>query len=206
MEVLASPIAAVVHETRAAAIDRLMLEAAKRLRARGVKLGGLVQHNVAKHGTDCAEMLLEDLASGKLVTISLERSRRGSGCRLDAAGLAEAAALGAHAASPRRRPRHHLEIRRPGSRRQGLAGGARASGHARDAAAHFGELAPAFRLRGLRRRELDEAAPRACRHRGLWAALRPVAAPRAHALDASILDLGSLDALMSETDSSSTAS
>jgi nucleoside-triphosphatase THEP1 len=94
MELLTSPIAAVVHETRAAAIDRLMLEAAKRLRARGVRLGGLVQHNVAKQATDCAAMLLEDLASGKLVTISLERSRRGSGCRLDAAGLAEAAALG----------------------------------------------------------------------------------------------------------------
>ncbi|MBV9114570.1 MAG: DUF2478 domain-containing protein [Hyphomicrobiales bacterium] len=94
MNVLASPIAAVVHETHSTAIDRLMLEAARRLRARGVKLGGLVQHNVAKNGTDCAEMLLEDLASGLHVTISLER-RGGSGCRLDAAGLAEAAALGA---------------------------------------------------------------------------------------------------------------
>jgi len=94
MEVFTSPIAAVVHETRAVAIDRLMLEAATRLRARGVKLGGLVQHNVEKHGTDCAAMLLEDLRSGKHVAISLEQSRRGSGCRLDAAGLAEAAALG----------------------------------------------------------------------------------------------------------------
>lgn len=94
MQVLASPIAAVVHEARAPAIDRLMLEAARRLQARGIRLGGLVQHNVAKDGTDCATMLLEDLASGTLVTISLERSRRGSGCRLDAAGLAEAAARG----------------------------------------------------------------------------------------------------------------
>jgi hypothetical protein len=94
MEVLASSIGAVVHETRAVAIDRVMLEAARGLRARGVKLGGLVQHNVVKHGTDCAEMRLEDLAGGKHVVISLARPR-GAGCRLDAAGLAEAAALGA---------------------------------------------------------------------------------------------------------------
>ena len=94
MEVLASPIAAVVHETRSTAIDRLMLETARRLRARGVKLGGLVQHNVEKQGADCSRMLLEDLASGHQVPISLERGG-GSGCRLDAAGLAEAAALGA---------------------------------------------------------------------------------------------------------------
>ena len=94
MQMLASPIAAVVHEMRAPAIDRLMLEAARRLQARGIRLGGLAQHNVAKDGTDCAAMLLEDLASGRLVTISLERSRRGFGCRLDAAGLAEAATLG----------------------------------------------------------------------------------------------------------------
>lgn len=99
MEVIASPIAAVVHETHAAAIDRLMLEAAKRWRARGVKLGGLVQHNVAKDGTDCAEMLLEDLASGQRVSISLRRSPGSTGCRLDAAGLAEAAALGAQGIS-----------------------------------------------------------------------------------------------------------
>ncbi len=96
MQVPTSAIAAVVHETRSAAVDRLMLEAARRLQARGLKLGGLVQHNVKKQGADCAEMLLEDLASGKLVTISLEPSRRGSGCRLDAAALAEAATLGSY--------------------------------------------------------------------------------------------------------------
>ncbi|MBV9431869.1 MAG: DUF2478 domain-containing protein [Hyphomicrobiales bacterium] len=92
MRVLASPIAAVVHETRAVAIDRLMLDTARRLRARGIKVGGLVQHNVEKEGSDCAEMRLEDLASATHVVISLQRPR-GSGCRLDAAGLAEAAAL-----------------------------------------------------------------------------------------------------------------
>ncbi|MBV9589641.1 MAG: DUF2478 domain-containing protein [Hyphomicrobiales bacterium] len=94
MQVLASPIAAVVHDAHAPAVDRLMLDAARRLRARRIRLAGLVQHNLEKQGSDCARMFLEDLASGKQVLISLER-RGGTGCRLDAAGLAEAAALGA---------------------------------------------------------------------------------------------------------------
>jgi nucleoside-triphosphatase THEP1 len=95
METFASPIAAVVHDTRSAAVDQVILEAAGRLRARGIRLGGLVQHNVEKDGADCAEMRLEDLASGRCVSISLKRTKGASGCRLDAAGLAEAAALGA---------------------------------------------------------------------------------------------------------------
>ncbi|MFI5012504.1 MAG: DUF2478 domain-containing protein [Hyphomicrobiales bacterium] len=89
------PIAAIVHETRSTAIDRVMCEAAQRLRAHGLRLGGLVQHNVLKDGIGCAEMLLEDLASGRRVSISLERPKGSSGCRLDPAGLAEAATLGA---------------------------------------------------------------------------------------------------------------
>ncbi|SDR56753.1 Protein of unknown function [Rhizobiales bacterium GAS113] len=93
-EPLTSAIAAIVHETRTTAVDLVLAEAARRLRARGLKLGGLIQHNVEKEGIDCAEMLLEDLASCRRVSISLSRTK-GSGCRLDPAGLAEAAALGA---------------------------------------------------------------------------------------------------------------
>jgi len=93
MDALAHPIAAVVHEAHAAVIDGVMREAARRLRARGLRLGGLVQHNVEKDGIDCAEMLLEDLASGRRVSISLARPKGSTGCRLDPAGLAEAAAL-----------------------------------------------------------------------------------------------------------------
>ncbi|SED91713.1 Protein of unknown function [Rhizobiales bacterium GAS188] len=94
-EPLTSAIAAIVHETRTTAVDLVLAEAVRRLRARGLKLGGLIQHNVEKEGIDCAEMLLEDLASGRRVSISLSRTKGASGCRLDPAGLAEAAALGA---------------------------------------------------------------------------------------------------------------
>jgi hypothetical protein len=84
-----------VHETRAASIDLVIAEAARRLRAHGLRLGGLIQHNVEKDGLDCAEMRLEDLASGRQISISLSRGKGATGCRLDASGLAEAAALGA---------------------------------------------------------------------------------------------------------------
>jgi nucleoside-triphosphatase THEP1 len=88
-------IGAVVHDARPASIDLLMREVVGRLRARGRRLAGLVQHNVEKVGVDCAEMLLEDLASNQLVSISMRRPRGSRGCRLDAAGLAEAAAIAA---------------------------------------------------------------------------------------------------------------
>jgi nucleoside-triphosphatase THEP1 len=88
-------IAAVVHDRRSASIDLMMREVADRLRASGRRLAGLVQHNVEKDGSECSEMLLKDLASDRLVSISMQRPRGSRGCRLDAAGLAEAAALAA---------------------------------------------------------------------------------------------------------------
>ena len=94
-ETSTSTIAAIVHEARAASVDLVVAEAARRLRAHGMRLGGLIQHNVEKDGLDCAEMLLEDLASGQRVSISLSRGKGATGCRLDPSGLAEAASLGA---------------------------------------------------------------------------------------------------------------
>jgi nucleoside-triphosphatase THEP1 len=95
VEPLSSAIAAIVHGAHASTIDLVLAEAARRLRARGLKLGGLIQHNVEKDGIDCAEMLLEDLASGRHISISLQRAPGSTGCRLDPSGLAAAAALGA---------------------------------------------------------------------------------------------------------------
>ena len=88
-------IAAVVHHARSASIDLLMRQVVGSLRASGRSLAGLVQHNVEKVDADCAEMLLEDLASNQLISISMRRPRGSRGCRLDAAGLAQAAAIAA---------------------------------------------------------------------------------------------------------------
>ena len=70
-------------------IDGFMADLALRLKARGLRLGGVVQHNDdCEQG--CLSMALEDLASGHRFPISENRGAASSGCRLDASGLAAA--------------------------------------------------------------------------------------------------------------------
>jgi nucleoside-triphosphatase THEP1 len=61
-------------------------------RARGLAVSGLVQHNEG----DCAlpgfSMALEDMASGRRIPLVAEGPVPAQACRLDVAGLAEAAA------------------------------------------------------------------------------------------------------------------
>lgn len=77
-------------------IDRFMAEAASRLKARGLRLGGVVQHSEGACESGCLSMELEDLASGARFPISENRGAGAAGCRLDAGGLAAAGgALGA---------------------------------------------------------------------------------------------------------------
>jgi len=71
-------------------IDGFMAELAQRLRARGLRLGGVVQHNEGACEQGCLSMALEDLASGERFAISEDRGAASAGCRLDAAGLAAA--------------------------------------------------------------------------------------------------------------------
>ncbi|KRE18101.1 hypothetical protein ASE63_02660 [Bosea sp. Root381] len=71
-------------------IDGFMADLALRLRGRGLRLGGVVQHNEGACEQGCLSMALEDLASGERFPISEDRGAASSGCRLDAAGLAAA--------------------------------------------------------------------------------------------------------------------
>ncbi len=81
-------VAAIVYEPGGTA-DGLLVGLAEKCRALGITLTGLVQHNKG----ECAEpgfwMELEDLGSGR--RISLTGPRMVHGCRMDMAGLAEAA-------------------------------------------------------------------------------------------------------------------
>lgn len=77
-------------------IDRFMADTASRLKAQGLRLGGVVQHNDGACESGCLSMELEDLASGARFPISENRGAGATGCRLDATGLAAAGgALGA---------------------------------------------------------------------------------------------------------------
>jgi nucleoside-triphosphatase THEP1 len=83
------------------AIDDFMAGLAMGMKARGLRLGGVVQHNADDCASGCLSMALEDLATGRRFAISAERGSGASGCRLDAAGLAEAGAAIATALSER---------------------------------------------------------------------------------------------------------
>ncbi len=71
-------------------IDEFMAGISGRLRARGLRLAGVVQHNAGDCDAGCAAMSLEDLATGRRFAISEDRGPGASGCRLDAAGLVAA--------------------------------------------------------------------------------------------------------------------
>jgi nucleoside-triphosphatase THEP1 len=74
------------------AIDTFMHGLVGRLKRRGLRLGGVVQHNDAACDDRCMAMSLEDVASGRRFPISQDLGSGASGCHLDAAGLAAAAA------------------------------------------------------------------------------------------------------------------
>jgi hypothetical protein len=95
----ALPIAAIVHDGSKGLVDALMVEIVRCLRAQNWRLAGLVQHNRrTPEGYEAMEA--EELASGRSVRISLPRGAGARACRLDPAGLAEAAALAAAAFGP----------------------------------------------------------------------------------------------------------
>ncbi|MDP3407060.1 DUF2478 domain-containing protein [Bosea sp. (in: a-proteobacteria)] len=71
-------------------IDQFMADLALRLKGRGLRLGGVVQHNDGSCDQGCLSMALEDLASGTRFPISENRGAASTGCRLDARGLAAA--------------------------------------------------------------------------------------------------------------------
>ncbi|MGO4172148.1 DUF2478 domain-containing protein [Bosea sp. TAF32] len=82
-------------------IDAFMQDVATQLKRRGLRLGGVVQHNDAACDDRCMAMSLEDLGSGYRFPISQDLGAGAAGCHLDAAGLAAAAAVFAGALAER---------------------------------------------------------------------------------------------------------
>ncbi len=85
-----APIAALVYKPTDH-IEPILLEAARTLAARGVRLGGVLQHDIASATPDPCGMELEDLASGERFALSQELGSGSEACRLDPASLAYAA-------------------------------------------------------------------------------------------------------------------
>lgn len=85
-----TPIAAIPY-TEGMYPEALFGELARAFRARGERLAGVIQRDVAQPGRPCCDMLLDDLATGTTIRISEDRGPEARGCRIDMAGLSEAA-------------------------------------------------------------------------------------------------------------------
>jgi nucleoside-triphosphatase THEP1 len=86
---------AVVVYSSANPPDAVLAAAVEKLQARGLRVGGLLQQ--AEGSGKRAELFARDIASGRRVRLFEDRGRKARGCRLDAAGLAEAASWLRHA-------------------------------------------------------------------------------------------------------------
>ena len=94
-------IAAILYQAdEGPAADALLAGLARRLRDRGLKLAGAVQSNVSEPGRSRCDILLEDLASGRVVAASENRGPMASGCRLDAGALEDIVGLSAASLAP----------------------------------------------------------------------------------------------------------
>lgn len=85
-----APLAAILY-TPEDRIEDLMLEVAHLLATRGVKLGGVLQHDIGMEIEDPCAMELENLSNGERFSLSQELGRGSEACRLDPASLAHAA-------------------------------------------------------------------------------------------------------------------
>lgn len=86
------PIAAIVY-TPEDDIEALLAEAALRLSAQGVRIGGVIQHDIEGVGDEPCAMELEDLTSGQRLPLTQDLGCDSVACRLDTDSLARAAAL-----------------------------------------------------------------------------------------------------------------
>lgn len=94
-------IAAIVYAADSG-VDAVLAGIATALRAQGIRLGGVIQHNRGACALPGFAMELEDLATGRIIPISEDRGAGAHACRLDACGLTEGAAalVGALAGAP----------------------------------------------------------------------------------------------------------
>lgn len=84
-----APLAAVIYAPTDH-IEPLFVEVARLLRERGVRLGGVLQHDIPTVIDDPCAMELEDLNDGSRFALSQELGSGSEACRLDPGSLAHA--------------------------------------------------------------------------------------------------------------------
>lgn len=83
------PIAAILY-TPDVNIEALLVRVARALGQRGIRLGGVIQHDIATVIDDPCAMELEDLYTGLRFSLSQELGSGSEACRLDPDALARA--------------------------------------------------------------------------------------------------------------------
>ena len=86
------PLAAVLYSP-GDAVETLLHRVALTLRARGVRVGGVLQHDLGAVGNDPCAMALEDLLSGERFLMTQALGSGSTACRLDPGALAQAAVV-----------------------------------------------------------------------------------------------------------------
>lgn len=85
-----APLAAIVYSPTDQ-VEALMVQVARRLAEQGVRLGGVLQHDVGLAVGDPCGMEMENLATGERFPLSQELGSGSEACRLDTDSLARAA-------------------------------------------------------------------------------------------------------------------
>jgi len=87
-----APVAA-LHYNVGAYPDALFAALVATLKQQGIKLAGVIQHEISRPDCDRCDMGLEDLTTGALIGIFEDRGPEARGCRIDQHRLLEAASL-----------------------------------------------------------------------------------------------------------------
>ena len=90
MNATPSPSLAAVRYTPQTPIESLLHQAVLALKARGVRLGGVIQHDVSGDSGRICQMQLEDIATGRRIQLSQDLGSGSVSCGVDSSGLADA--------------------------------------------------------------------------------------------------------------------
>jgi nucleoside-triphosphatase THEP1 len=94
-------IAAILYDgTQSRSVDALIAGVAAKLRDKGLSLAGAIQSNPTVESRDRCDIVLEDLATRRVIKASQDRGAFASGCRLDFSALEESVGLAASSISP----------------------------------------------------------------------------------------------------------
>lgn len=87
------PMIATLAYEEGAYPDVVLETVVRQAQSSGLRLAGVIQHDITRRDRSRCDMALEDLATGTRIGLSEDRGAAARGCRIDQSGLAHAAVL-----------------------------------------------------------------------------------------------------------------